>query len=744
MIKSILKGLLLVSLMVVLGLLLAACQQPTEAPTQEVFPPQPTAVPCPECPADISADVPFYTAWLDSGHADAEAEAFMHWNEDDPAVVPAGCANCHSAAGFQDYIGADGSAVGAVDAEIKAPAGALTCNTCHNETAAALSTVTFPSGVTLEGLGPDARCLVCHQGREAKATVDAAVEKAAVADEDTVAAADALGFRNIHYFAAAVTLYGSQVKGGYEYDGKTYDYKNDHTEGYDSCIGCHDSHTLEVKVEQCSMCHTDAKAVEDLKNVREPSSSMDYDGDGDVTEGMYFEIEGLQTLLVSALQAYSKEVTGAMIAYSPDAYPYFFTDPNADGQLTEEEAVTDNRYATWTPRLLKAAYNLHLSIKDPGAYAHGNKYIVQLLYDSIEDLNTKIATPVDLTSAHRDDAGHFAGNSMAFRDWDAEGMVPYGCAKCHSASGLPEFIENGGTLAVSSSGSTITAGVSSVPVSNGFACSTCHDEANWPALYAVTNVPFPSGVSVTFSTKDADGKLVPNNSNLCLECHQGRESTTSMNAYLKGKDPDTASDKISFKNVHYAAAGATLFGDTAKGAYQYDGKEYVAQHPHVDAGFTCNSCHDVHALSVIEDTCVGCHPAAKDGMDKIRMGTVDYDGDGDVTEGVAGELSTLADALYAEIQKYASTKAGLGLLYDSNAYPYFFADQDGDGKADVNDKGAVVRFNAWTPKLLKAAYNLQYYYKDLGAFAHNPKYIAQILIDSIQDIGGNVSAYTRP
>lgn len=744
MTKKILKGLLIVGLMVVLGLVLAACQQPAETPTQEVFPPQPTAVPCPECPADISSDVPFYTAWLDSGHADAEAEAFVHWNEEDPAVVPPACANCHSDAGFQDFIGADGSAVGTVDAEIKAPAGALTCNTCHNETAAALSSVSFPSGVTLEGLGGEARCMVCHQGREAKATVDAAIEKAAVADDDTVAAADALGFRNIHYFAAAVTLYGSEVKGGYEYEGKAYDWKNDHVAGYDTCIGCHNPHTLEVKVESCTMCHTDVSAVEDLKNVREPSSIMDYDGDGDVSEGMFYEIEGLQALLVSAMQAYSKEVAGAMIGYSPDAYPYFFTDPNADGQLAEDEAVMDNRYATWTPRLLKAAYNLHLSIKDPGAYAHGNKYIVQLLYDSVEDLNTKIATPVDLSTAHRQDAGHFDGSSLAFRDWDAEGQVPFGCAKCHSAGGLPEFIENGGTVTVDSRGTTRTAGIGAMPASNGFACQTCHDEANWPALYAVTSVPFPSGATVTFSKKDADGKLLPDNANLCLECHQGRESTVSLNNYLRGKEVDAPLETLSFKNIHYFGAGATLFGDVAKGAYQYDGKTYVAQHGHVDAGFTCSTCHDVHALEVKTESCAGCHPAANDGLEAIRMSDVDYDGDGDVTEGVAGEIETLAEVLYGEILKYANEEAGKGIVYDAHSHPYYFVDADGDGEVDKDDKGANVRYNAWTPRLMKAAFNYQYVQKDPGAYAHNPKYVVQFLIDSIEDLGASVSAYTRP
>ena len=41
---------------------------------------------------------------------------------------------------------------------------------------------------------------------------------------------------------AAATLYGTEVKGGYEYDGKAYDAKNDHVPGRDTCTGCHEPH----------------------------------------------------------------------------------------------------------------------------------------------------------------------------------------------------------------------------------------------------------------------------------------------------------------------------------------------------------------------------------------------------------------------------------------------------------------------------------------------------------------------
>jgi hypothetical protein len=119
--------------------------------------------------------------------------------------------------------------------------------------------------------------------------------------------------------------------------------------------------------------------VDDLKNVRMVSSAPDYDGDGNVEEGMYYEIQGLQETLMAEITKYAADKGGAEIKYDAATYPYFM---GADGKA----------YPSWTPRLLKAAYNYQVSIKDPGAFAHGNKYIVQLLFDSIADLGGDTST----------------------------------------------------------------------------------------------------------------------------------------------------------------------------------------------------------------------------------------------------------------------------------------------------------------------------------------------------------------
>ncbi|MCJ7552038.1 MAG: hypothetical protein MUQ30_20395, partial [Anaerolineae bacterium] len=505
---------LFVLLFIVAAIALAACSTATEAPPvqePEPCPTLPAPEACPECevpeipvcPAPLEA--PFEAEWKSSGHADASAEAFVHWDEDDPAVVAEDCAKCHSSYGYQDFLGADGSEIGVVN-QAAALGSTVDCAACHNDATQTLTSVVFPSGAEIAGLGDEARCMQCHQGRASKVSVDASIEEAGLTDMDAVS--EDLGFTNIHYFAAAATRFGSQAMGGYQYEGNSYDPKFAHVDGVDACIDCHDPHTLEVKVESCVECHADVASVEDLKNVRMMGSTADYDGDGDTAEGVYYEIEGLRDVLFEAMQSYSAEVAGSAIGYNSGAYPYFFTDADGNGVIDEEEAVRDNGFAGWTGRLAKAAYNYQTSIKDSGAYAHGGKYIIELLFDSIADLNVGLADPIDLSTANRVDAGHFASSEEPFRHWDDDGEVSARCAKCHSDSGLPTYLEEGVNV--------------SAEVSSGFSCTTCHDETSEDATpYVVETVTFPSGAEVDSGNAS---------SNICITCHQGRQSGFSVEA----------------------------------------------------------------------------------------------------------------------------------------------------------------------------------------------------------------------
>jgi formate dehydrogenase gamma subunit len=696
--------------------------------TVPVFAPQtPTPVPTSQTTGGVAMDPAIAKNWSASAHAKVDALAFTNWNNETQAEVPAACARCHSSPGFLDYIGADGSAPFQVDTA--APIGTvITCNTCHNDTANALGAVKFPSGVEVNGLGREALCMTCHQGTASKVQVDETLAQAGLADEDNVVPqGKEMGFVNIHYFAAAVSRYGTQVKGGYEYPNQLYDGLFAHVPGMQTCIECHDPHTLAVQVDKCQGCHPGVTKVEDLRNIRMAGSTADYNGNGDVKEGLYFEIDGLRTLLVQAIQAYASEVTHAPILYDSATYPYFFNDKNGNGQADKEELVFENRYVAWTARLEKAAFNLQTAVKDPGGYAHGGKYIIELLFDSIQNLNEKISAKVDLSKAQRTSAGHFASTAEVFRHWDTDGKVPPECAKCHSAAGLPQFIKDG-------------ASKEQTP-SNGLQCATCHDDLVKFTRLAVQTVTFPSGAKLGFDKKP--------DSNLCIECHQGLASSVSVDETVAGMDADAVSTKLSLVNAHYLAAGATLFGSEAKGMVEYAGKTYLGRFAHTEAKSACADCHDAHTLQVNTADCKSCHGLTDPTQIRWMTSDKDYNGNGDTREGISAEVSGMNAAVYAGLQAYANEVAKVGIVYLPTAYPYFFIDKNNNGKADPDETVAANQYNAWTPRLLKAAYNYHYVVKDPGAYVHNAKYVLQVLYDTLEDLSTkattiDMKAMSRP
>jgi hypothetical protein len=682
------------------------------------------ATPTPEEEATMSSrlpDIPYLSDWSASAHADITAEAFVHWNEDDPPEVSSRCARCHSTPGYQDYLGVDGSAFGVVDTN-HITGTTVECVACHNPIASSLVSVTFPSEITIDVSNASARCMVCHQGRAASASVVTAIAEAGLADEPDTPSED-LSFINIHYYAAAASLYGGEAQGGFQYPDQRYQGKFEHVPGVESCVDCHQPHSLQVKVDTCADCHEGVAAVEDLRDVRMNGSLRDYDGDGDIEEGIYYELEGLREKLAAAISAYSTEILDKQIIYNPASHPYFFVDSNENG----EPDADDERYSGWSPRLLEAAYNYQTSLKDPGAFVHNAKYHIQLLHDSIASLNEAIAEPIDMSLAQRNDAGHFNSTAEAFLHFSEEdGPTQAGCAKCHSATGLPFFLEHGVSIAQPSSGS--------------LACSTCHNDLKEFTVYEIPEVTFPSGATVSFGEDST--------SNTCLNCHQGRESSFSVKAAIIRADvgPDDISDQLRFLNPHYFAAGATLFGGEASGAAEYDGKEYVGRNEHIRRFDTCTECHNVHSLEVQTVDCADCHESET--LEEIRDedNVTDWDGDGDATEGLASEIATLHKALLQAIQVYGAETIGTPITYAPANYPYWYIDANENGMIDDDELTQEGRYPSWTPTLLRAAYNYQYVAKDPGAFAHNGAYVLQILYDSLESIGGAdaVVGMTRP
>jgi predicted CXXCH cytochrome family protein len=345
------------------------------------------------------------------------------------------------------------------------------------------------------------------------------------------------------------------------------------------------------------------------------------------------------------------------------------------------------------------------------------------LHDSIGDLNAALAVKVDLARAVRGDRGHFDGASAAARNWDANDAVTATCSRCHGGEqGFRFFVRHG-------------VGVEVQETANGLECTTCHSKLGdgWDVL-AVANTAFPGGRTVA----------LPGNDNLCSTCHVGRTSKADIDAAVARRD-------LRFLNVHYAPAASVRQGAATAVGYEYEGRTYAGPLVH-KGGVQCTSCHDAKASGhsfVIADAwdarCKTCHADANGVAAAVRdVHRADYDGDGRTNEPLSGELDGLADRLLATLAQQG--KASGGLCYSSAAFPYFFKDMDGDGQPLCAPAEAVAanRFTAWTPALMRAAHNYQLSRKDKGAWAHNFAYVAQLLYDSISDLGGDSRGLVRP
>lgn len=323
----------------------------------------------------------------------------------------------------------------------------------------------------------------------------------------------------------------------------------------------------------------------------------------------------------------------------------------------------------------------------------------------------QIAVPQSDAIAAWARSGHSDASSISFSYWNAAGVIPPVCAVCHSGAGFRSFHGFDGSAP----------GLPQAPVAVGGVvdCETCHN----PGLAAVTEIVMPSGIMHPVSGGEAS----------CMTCHQGRAAGATITRTVDGKGDDTPDPTLSFINPHYATAAATLLGGYGGMGYQYPGKQYSGRFLHARPVETCASCHDPHSLAVAEETCLTCHQtgAAAD----IRISRVSFDGSGDTRKGIRQDISANARRLMEMMQRYAADVAGTPFHYDGGRHPYFFSDANGDGVADQAE-GKPIPYAAWTPRLLKAAYNWKFVGSDKGIHVHNPHYALELLYDSMEDLAG--------
>jgi hypothetical protein len=669
--------------------------------------------------------------WASSGHGKISAEAWRHWDEDPD--VQTSCARCHGDGGLKDY-----AADGVVDVPGAIPFG-LACDACHTAppgtiyddllTYSALEPVEFPSMDTASLWSNSNICTTCHQGRNSTVQVD---------DVITTTPGGPHTFINIHYYAAGATFFGGEVQGGYEYAGNDYAGRNafgSHPAAQQDCKGCHmrganNDHTFNPLLGDCTICHSGA-SFETL------SGSP---GDN------YNAITALQPELLDDIQDWAETVIGMGIVYDPSAYPYWFFDTDGDRVTDPDEVNFGNRYDQFDDELLRASYNYQVVEKDPAGYIHNGTYIRQLQHDSIVALGGIPSVPApdrllfDTDNATKAEQWHVSGHADstadAFRHWDDDPDIPTSCAKCHSSTG---FIDHAADGTVDN------------PVIQGelVGCSACHNSLNLFAdnstrytdlgtNMALDPVTFPSGATQSLG----------NSSNICMSCHQGRESGVSVDTQLPNgvTQAPIDYDSYDFVNRHYYAAAAIFYGSDVTAAYEYPLQNYRGQNftTHPGGLQDCLACHargaQDHVFEVELSDCSACHTGITDFEDlglPFGAPNIDYDGDGNggsFQEEIDGMQATLLTAMQAYARGgVPGLPQSSPIVYGPGSYPYWFFDTNDNSVVDPGEDIFPNRYRDFDEELLRAAFNY-HAAEDPCSDIHSYKYTLQTLYDSIDEL----------
>lgn len=395
------------------------------------------------------------------------------------------------------------------------------------------------------------------------------------------------------------------------------------------------------------------------------------------------------------------------------------------------------------------------------------------------------------------------GTTVGFDGRMNGGQNNFDCNQCHHGIGTIDFLNGvqGGVALGTSNSAHILWGDQTAT------CITCHDPhksgtgmtknvrlpkylsynpefKKWDDPTKAVN-PTNSGNALGGQNTFLDLTPIPEgigNSQLCLFCHQGRESgwtawnkvrrsrvgsgdnaTTASDFWYNSPNTVIKSNAFSYVNDHYLAAGAFLYG---RNSTEFLGKTYSDTIPaHVSKN--CTGCHmenanaasteGGHTFKPVVTTCQTCHAGVSNFRQMFAQS--DYNGNGAVQTAYdeLGEVVAIPAATGHGSPLYGTATGGTGLFgllnqalwdagieYDPDVYPYFY--KSGAAHTSAN------AYKNWTPNQLAAAQNIQQMWKSgaagqQGVYVHNPIYSAQVLIDSLEALGktsGTANAFARP
>jgi len=292
-------------------------------------------------------------------------------------------------------------------------------------------------------------------------------------------------------------------------------------------------------------------------------------------------------------------------------------------------------------------------------------------------------------------SGHANTTALAWTNYDFKTRI--GCVQCHTTAGFIAY----STAKITAAWGTVTDKTKEV-----LTCIGCHSDVTNGIVRTVTpNMPYTAEPAFTNQNIGI--------SNICMDCHSGRNNGTSI----------TSADfsNQTFIAPHYLTAGGSLQG---KSGYHFPGRSYT--------GYADNSHSRVGAANAIgtgsNGACVSCHMSAPKKHAFSTVSSVNGSITAITTRICSNCHSASLPATTLDIKRVAFNgaldvlKAALqakGFTY-SPAYPYFAAKNWGSGQNGANVMGAAFNY-----KLLAA---------EPGAYTHNPLYTKQLIIDSIDAV----------
>ena len=274
-----------------------------------------------------------------------------------------------------------------------------------------------------------------------------------------------------------------------------------------------------------------------------------------------------------------------------------------------------------------------------------------------------------------------------------------GCVQCHTTTGF---------IAYSTGKVTAAWGVDSDKTKEVLTCVGCHKDITTGELRTVTPVqPY------------ADDSYTNRNvgeSNLCMDCHSGRNNGNSI--LVKVGTADFAVQP--FIAPHYLAAAGTLHG---KAGYHFPGQTYA---------FYSSNSHRAIGMANNNGTgsagpCVACHKNSTNGH-TFAAGAIALCSNCHGSSMPAAQLASNQAAFANALVVLKAMLKDQGYVYTAQ-YPYF--SNTSWGTSQMTDQGRA--------NIMGAAYNYLMLVKEPGAYAHNSAYAKELIVDSIDAVYNNGS-----